>query len=224
MKCIAIIPSGGIGSRFDSPIPKQFVKVLGKELIYYTLKTFQESPGIDEIIIPTHKSYFEVLQQIKEENNFSKISGIVKGGTERQDSVYNGLISRQFADEDLIVVHDAARPLLSQSLLEYSIESGKKYDSVVVAIKARDTLLEAEDKVIDYIDRSRVYYAQTPQIFRYSILYDAFKSAIKNNFYATDESMLVKNSGFNVKVVDGEYSNFKITTISDMKTFEKIIK
>ena len=223
MKTSAIIPSGGIGSRFNSPIPKQYLKVLGKELISYTLHTFQHCEKIDEIIIPAHESYFELLNQIKTENNFYKISKIVSGGKERQDSVYNGLIAGNFKSEDLIVVHDAARPLLSKTLLEKAINLAWNFDSVVVGIRARDTLFNAEDFVTDYVDRSKIYYAQTPQIFRYRILKKAFDLANENKFYGTDESMLVKNAGFDVKVVDGEFQNFKITNESDLETLKKLI-
>jgi 2-C-methyl-D-erythritol 4-phosphate cytidylyltransferase len=223
MKAVAIIPSGGIGSRFNSPIPKQYVKVLGKELIVYTLNVFQKCNLIDEIIIPADESYFDLLYHIKEEYKFSKISKIIKAGKERQDSVYNGLSSIDFKHEDLVVVHDAARPLVSQTLLEKAIENAKKFDSIVVAIKARDTLIEANEKVIDYIDRSKIYYAQTPQIFRYNILEESFRIAQKNNFIGTDESMLVKNADFDVKIVEGEFQNFKITTKSDLESFKKLI-
>lgn len=223
MKISAIIPSGGIGARFNSPIPKQYLKVLGKELIFYTLHTFQQCENIDEIIIPAHESYFDLLNQIKKENNFSKISRIIKSGKERQDSVYNGLIAGNFESDDLVVVHDAARPLLSRGLLEKAINLARNFDSVVVGIKARDTLFSAEEIVSDYIDRSKIYYAQTPQIFRYSILNKAFDIANESEFYGTDESMLVKNAGFDVRVVDGEFINFKITNESDMEVFKKMV-
>lgn len=224
MRTVAIIPSGGVGSRFNSPIPKQYVKVLGKELIVYTLEVFQNCELIDDIIIPASESYFELLYHIKDKYNLSKISKIIVGGKERQDSVYNGLISKEFDDKDLIAVHDAARPLLSESLLIKSINSAQKFDSIVVGINARDTLIQAEDNVSGYLDRTNIYYAQTPQIFRYSILRQAFNSANDENFIGTDESMLVKNAGFDVEIVEGEFKNFKITTKSDLETFEKMIK
>lgn len=224
MKCIAIIPSGGVGSRFNSPIPKQYVEVLGRELIAYTIDVFQRSPLVDEIIIPADESYFMLLNQIKGKYNFSKISRIVRGGIERQDSVYNGLTAKQFEENDLIIVHDAARPLLSDELLENAIESAKKHNSIVVAIKARDTLIKADDIVNGYVDRKNIYYAQTPQIFRYNILMDSFKLAIAENFVGTDESMLVKRAKNNVKIVEGEFYNFKITTNTDLKLFKKYIQ
>ena len=224
MKTIAIIPSGGIGSRFNSPIPKQYVKVLGKELIFYTLEIFQECELIDEIIIPANKEYISLLSTIKETYNLSKITKIVEGGKERQDSVYNGLISTELSDDDKIVVHDAARPLISKSLLNNALMQSKKSDSLIVAIKARDTLVEFENSNINHIDRSNKYYVQTPQIFTYRVLKKAFDIANTNNFYGTDESMIVKNAGFPVNIIEGEFQNFKITTNSDLDTFKKLIE
>ncbi|MBK8945513.1 MAG: 2-C-methyl-D-erythritol 4-phosphate cytidylyltransferase [Ignavibacteriae bacterium] len=224
MSNIVIIPSAGSGSRFNSPIPKQYVKVLGKELIVYTFEIFQNCNEIDEIIIPAEKKYFEFLLSLKEKYNITKISKIIEGGKERQNSVYNGLTSKKFHDEDLILVHDAARPLLSQSLLKNSLKVAEKFDSIVIAIRARDTLISGNEIVENYEDRSKIYYAQTPQIFRFKILIKAFNIAIKQNFMATDESMLVKNAGFDVKIVNGEFTNFKVTENNDLDLVEKLIK
>jgi 2-C-methyl-D-erythritol 4-phosphate cytidylyltransferase len=224
MSNIAIIPSAGTGSRFNSPIPKQYVKVLGKELIVYTLEIFQNSNCVDEIIIPADKSFFNLLFELKEKYNLTKITQIVEGGIERQDSVFNGITSKNFDENDLIIVHDAVRALLSNSLLNKAINQANKSDSIVVAIKARDTLIKGIDFVKNYVDRNEIYYAQTPQIFRYKILFDAFKKANNQNFKATDESMIVKNAGYNVKIVEGEFINFKVTEKSDILFLENRLK
>ncbi len=224
MKTVAIIPSGGIGSRILSSIPKQYVKVLGKELIAYTLQVFQKCNLVDEIIIPAQPSYFNLLKSIKKEFNLTKITKIIEGGKERQDSVYCGLKQLDLENDDLVIVHDAARPLLTQTLLENSIIAAKKYDSIVVAKKANDTLIKGSTNVDEYLDRTNIYYAQTPQIFRYKILLEAFELAIRNNFYGTDESMLVKNANFDVRIVEGETINFKVTTQSDLELLELILK
>jgi 2-C-methyl-D-erythritol 4-phosphate cytidylyltransferase len=225
MKTIAIIPSGGVGSRFLSSIPKQYVKVLGKELIVYTLEVFQKCKLVDEIIIAAQSEYFDLLNNLKQKYNINKISKIIEGGKERQNSVNNALNNCSLSNDDLVVVHDAARPLLSQTLLEKAIRLANKSDSVVVAIKAKDTLLKGNNnKVENYIDRNSIYYVQTPQIFKYKILNEAFEIANKTNFLATDESMLVKNIGIDVNILEGDSTNFKITTKSDLELFEKIIK
>ncbi|MCB9249010.1 MAG: 2-C-methyl-D-erythritol 4-phosphate cytidylyltransferase [Ignavibacteriales bacterium] len=223
MSNIAVIPSAGSGSRFNSPIPKQYLKVLGKELIVYTLEVFQNCDLIDEIIIPADEKYFLLLNNLKEKYNISKISKIVRGGKERQNSVYNGITAKKFDTNDYIIVHDAARPLLSNNLLEIAIKRAYKYDNVVIDLKARDTLIKGEINVESYLERSMIYYAQTPQIFRYEILLDSFKKAERENYTATDESMLVKNAGYEVKIVEGEFINFKVTEKKDLIFLEKLL-
>lgn len=222
MKVFAIIPSGGIGKRINSPLPKQYIKFNGKELIAHTLSLFQNSNLIDEIIVPSQKDYFSLLEEIKIKNGFTKLSKIVEGGSERQDSVFNAVKSISANEEDLILVHDAVRPLLPESVLELSIKYAKNFGAAVVAIKAKDTLIKGNDYVQSYVDRNEFYYAQTPQVFKYSIFQAAMLKAELENFIGTDESMLVHRAGFKIKIVEGSSLNSKITTDDDVKLFEKI--
>ena len=222
MKTYAIIPSGGTGSRFGSEIPKQYLKVKGKELIAHTLEIFQASEFIDEIVVAAQTEYFELLNTIKDKYNISKLTKIIEGGKERQDSVYNALSSLSACNDDLIAVHDAARPLLTQKILNNAIESAKNLGNSVVAIKARDTLIDSSHNELNYLDRNNVYYIQTPQTFRYDILKKAFDSAIAGNFYGTDESVIVNKIGEKIHFTDGLIRNFKITTQSDFDLFKQI--
>ncbi len=222
MKVFAIIPSGGIGKRINSPLPKQYIKFNGKELIAHTLSLFQNSNLIDEIIVPSQKDYFSLLEEIKIKNGFTKLSKIVEGGSERQDSVFNAVKSISANEEDLILVHDAVRPLLPESVLELSIKYAKNFGAAVVAIKAKDTLIKGNEYVQSYVDRNEFYYAQTPQVFKYRIFQAAMLKAELENFIGTDESMLVNRAGFKIKIVEGSSLNSKITTDDDVKLFEKI--
>lgn len=224
MKVFAIIPSGGSGSRMNNPLPKQYIRINGKEIIAYTLEVFQKCNLIDEIIVSVNKDYLDLLHTIKNNYSFSKIIQIVEGGTERQQSVHNALNSINAHDNDLIVVHDAVRPLLSLDILTNTIETAKRSGSAVVAIKAKDTLIKGMDSVLSYIDRKDVYYAQTPQVFKYKILLEAMNKAEKENFIGTDESMLVHRAGYKVNIVNGSFLNFKITNGEDLLIFEKIAK
>ncbi len=224
MRTIAIIPAAGMGKRINSPLPKQFVRVNGKEIIAHTLSIFQNNKEISEIIVSTRPEFFDLLEDIKKNYGFNKLTRIVKGGKERQDSVFAALSASGANNDNLIAVHDAARPLLSQNLLSETIAAAKKYGAVVTAIKAKDTLIEGNDEVENYLDRNKVYYAQTPQIFKYEILFNSMKKAYEEKFTGTDESMLVKKYSGYVKIVEGETVNFKITTNSDLKLFEKIIQ
>ncbi len=222
MKTIAIIPAGGKGIRSGTAAPKQYLKFNDKELIVYTLDIFQQNEMIDEIIISAEGNYINLLNELKEKHNLSKISKVVEGGDTRQDSVYNAL--KSLADiDDLIAVHDAARPLLPQNVLLNAIDSAKQKGNALVCIKAKDTLIKGNKVVESYLDRDEVYYVQTPQIFPYSILMKAMKNAYENNFIGTDESMLVRQMGEKVNIVEGSVYNFKITTADDIKLFEKLV-
>lgn len=224
MKTIAVIPAGGRGIRSGTATPKQYLKFNDKELIIYTLEVFQQNKMVDEIIISAENNYINLLNDLKEKYNLSKISKVVKGGETRQDSVYNALKSlNNVANNDLVAVHDAARPLLSQNVLLNAIDSAKQRGNALVCIKAKDTLIKGKGVVESYLDREEVYYVQTPQIFPYSILMKAMKNAYENNFIGTDESMLVRQIGEKVNIVEGSVYNFKVTTAADVEMFGRLV-
>lgn len=223
MKNVAIIPAGGSGKRTGLDIPKQYYKVKGKEIIVYTLEAFQNSNVIDEIVIAANASYIDYLLELKNTYKLSKILNIVEGGKERQDSVFNALSSLIADKNDNIYVHDAARPLVDQRIINESFNLVNEYGSVVTAIKARDTLLKGELKVESYLSRENVFYVQTPQTFKYEILQNAFDIANNQKFIGTDESMLVKNAGYSIRILDGSILNFKITTKEDCLLLEKLV-
>jgi 2-C-methyl-D-erythritol 4-phosphate cytidylyltransferase len=222
VRVFAIIPAGGKGKRSGTETPKQYLKFHGKELIAYTLEVFQKNNLVDEIIISAEPSYFSLLDEIKKKFNLTKISNIVEGGEERQDSVYNALKSIKASDDDLIAVHDAARPLLPANILTKAINTAKEKGNALVCLKARDTLLKGDQLVKEYVDRSEIYYVQTPQIFRYKDLKKAMKKAYEKKFIGTDESMLIKELGIDIDIVEGSMLNFKVTTMTDIEIFEKL--
>ncbi|HKJ81402.1 MAG TPA: 2-C-methyl-D-erythritol 4-phosphate cytidylyltransferase [Ignavibacteriaceae bacterium] len=224
MKTFAIIPAGGKGIRGGSAAPKQYLKFGGKELIAYTLDVFQKNRLVDEIIISSESTYFTLLWAIKEKYKFTKVKQIVEGGRERQDSVYNALKSLNAEDEDLVIVHDAARPLLPSDILTEAIKTAKEKSNALVCVKVSDTLVKADDVVDYYVNREGIYYVQTPQIFRYIDLLNAMISAYENNFYGTDESMLIKRMNQDVHIVEGSFINFKVTTKSDIDLLQNILK
>jgi len=219
MKVYAIIPSGGLGKRANSPLPKQYLKSNGKEIIAYTLDIFQKSDLIDGIIIAAQKDYFSLLEELKVKYCFSKILNITEGGKERQNSVFNALKSIPPGTDNLVVVHDAVRPLLSQNILINAIETAKKHGSAVVAVKTNDTTIHGNEFVQSYADRKEILFVQTPQVFLFKILFDAMKKAKEEKFIGTDESMLVHRLGYEIKIVEGSSLNFKITNSDDIKLF-----
>ena len=222
MKTFVIIPAGGKGKRGGTETPKQYLRFHGKELIVYTLEVFQRNKLLDEIIIAAEQPYFSLLNKIAKDYNLTKISQLVEGGEERQDSVYNALKAIKADDGDLVAVHDAARPMLSDSILTRAINTAKEKGNALVCLKARDTLLKGDHIVKEYVDRTEIYYVQTPQIFRYKDLKKAMKKAYEKNFIGTDESMLIKELGIEINIVEGSMLNFKVTTMTDIEMFEKL--
>ena len=222
MRVFAIIPASGKGKRSSTDVPKQYLKFSGKELIAYTLEVFQNNNLIDEITISAEPEYFSLLNEIKKKFNLTKIIKVVEGGEERQDSVYNALKAIKADDNDLIAVHDAARPLLPDNILTNAINTAKEKGNALVCLKARDTLLKGDQVVREYVDRSEMYYVQTPQIFKYKDLMNAMKKAYEKNFIGTDESMLIKELGIDINIVEGSMLNFKVTTATDIEMFKKL--
>lgn len=223
MKTIAVIPAGGKGTRGSTEVPKQYLKFSGKELIAYTLEVFQKNHLIDEMIVSAEPAYFDLINKIKKKYKLTKLTNIIEGGKERQDSVFNAIKSINANEDDLIAVHDAARPLLPDNILTNAIRTAKEKGNSLVCIKARDTLLKGDDVVKNYIDRNGIYYVQTPQIFKYKDLIRAMKKAYEKKFIGTDESMLVKELGININIVEGSMLNFKVTTMTDLEMFGKLV-
>lgn len=228
MKVIAIIPAGGKGLRAGNAdkksiaTPKQYLRVNNKELIAFTLETFQKNKLINKIIIAAEPTYFDLLVKIINKYKFRKVKLIVEGGQTRQHSVYNALLSADASENDLIVVHDAARALLPDEVLSNAIKTAKEKGNALVCIKAKDTLIKARKYVDEYLNRDEVYYVQTPQIFKYKDLLKAMNKAFKENFIGTDESMLVQKMGKRINLVEGSAFNFKVTTREDIELFTRL--
>ena len=224
MKTVAIIPAGGRGIRGGSSVPKQYLKFDNKELIVYTLEVFQRNEFVDDIIVSVEEIYIDLISTLKTKYNLSKISKIVEGGIERQDSVFNALKSvSESSQEVLIVVHDAARPLLPQNVLSNAINTAKQKGNALVCIKAKDTLVTGTNIVESFLDRYHAFYVQTPQIFEHSVLMKAMENAYQKKIIGTDESMLVKEIGEEVHIVEGSVYNFKVTSTDDIEMFKRLI-
>jgi 2-C-methyl-D-erythritol 4-phosphate cytidylyltransferase len=222
MRLFAIIPAGGKGTRSGFNLPKQYLKINGKEIIAYTLEVFQNNRSVDEIIISADPFYFKLLNKIKKKYSISKLTMLIKAGNERQNSVYNGLVSLSALPGDLIIVHDAVRPLLPARVLTNAIKIAKEKGNALVCLKAKDTLIRGKNLVERYINREGVCYVQTPQIFEYSILKKAMDKAVKDKIMGTDESMLVQRLNHEINIVEGSVFNFKITSKEDITFLSKL--
>jgi len=218
MKIKVIIPASGSGIRFGGKIPKQFLKIGGKEIIALTIEKFHSVNSIDEIIIATKKEYFNKIKSIVRKNDFYKVKKITEGGKLRQDSVYRGLMNLECGDNELIIIHDAVRPFISVNKIKELIEAAKKENSVILGVPLNETIKKINKKnfVEKTINREYLWSIQTPQLFRYDILKRSFETAMKDKFIGTDESAIVEYSGFKVKVIEGEKENVKITVRGDV--------
>lgn len=223
MKITAIVLSAGKGSRMKSDIPKQYMQLREKPVIYYSLKAFEDS-AVDEIILVTGKGDVDYCRaEIVEKYSLNKVKAIVEGGKERYDSVFCGL---EAADNpDYVLIHDGARPMVSRQIIESCIDCVQKTKACVVGMPVKDTIKIADDKgySIDTPDRTKLWAIQTPQAFSYKLIHKAY-----DNLYAdiqsgktvpgiTDDAMVVEyETDVSVKLIEGSYENIKITTPEDI--------
>lgn len=217
MDCFAIIPSAGVGKRMNSSLPKQYIKINDKEIIIHTLEKFVRCDFIKSIFIPVAKEYLEFTFDLIKSYNFNKEINLVIGGAERQHSVYNALKQIPAKNQDLICIHDAARPFISLDEINNSIEFAIKKKFVIVAKKARDTIKTGVRFVTETLDRNKIWIVQTPQIFRYKELIYAYEKAFEDKFLATDDSGLIERIGKKVYFYDVQCENRKITTPADLE-------
>ena len=220
-----VIVAAGTGSRMNMGINKQFIKLEGKEIIAYTIEKFYNNSNIEDIVVVVKEDESEFFKkEILDKYNFKNVK-IAYGGKERQDSVYNGL---KLLDEkcDVVLIHDGARPFVSDKIIDKSIEEAKEHKAIVVGVPVNDTIkvIDNDKNIVDTPNRSVLWAVQTPQTFDYNILIDAYKDAFKNKFYGTDDAMLVERIGYKVKMLEGSYNNIKITTQEDLNIGSQILR
>lgn len=217
MHVSALIAAGGRGRRMNSSISKQFLFVKGYPILYYTLKTFELMDCFDEIVMVAGKQDMDYTrEQIINQYRFEKIR-MIEGGLERQDSVYNGL--RELSPQtDIVVIHDGVRPFVTKEIIKKSIEAAKRYKAVGVAVPVKDTIKVVGDGNIikQTPNRKELWAMQTPQTFKYDLILKAHEEARKDNFFGTDDAMLVERLGLPVRIIEGAYENIKITTPEDI--------
>jgi len=216
---VAVVLAGGKGSRMGSNTPKQFLMLRGRTILEYSVEAFEQNQQIDEIVIVSHKDYVGRVQQIVRENGFRKVVDVIEGGKERYDSSLSAI--RRYAAQDVnLIFHDAARPLVSERIINdviSSLESGK---ACGVAIPSVDTILLCEDGVLRSVpDRKNTYRAQTPQGFDIQIIRKAYDIGLKDpDFTATDDCGVVLRycPEVPIHIVEGDDANLKVTYQDDI--------
>ena len=219
----AVIAAGGSGTRFGTDMPKQFVDALGVPVIAHTIAAFDSSREIDKIVIVTHRDYLVFTSDIVKEFDFRKVTAIVEGGPTRQSSVYKGL---KAIDTDYVLIHDAARPLVSPQLISRCCHEVREHGSCAVGIKATDTIKISEDgKYISSTpDRSKLWQIQTPQCFEREFILRCHKNSAFEGFEATDDCTLAERFGARIKLVESDNINLKITNFTDLAVAEVLLR
>ncbi|SHJ89949.1 2-C-methyl-D-erythritol 4-phosphate cytidylyltransferase [Paramaledivibacter caminithermalis] len=221
----AIILAAGKGTRMKAQLNKQYLLLKGKPIIIHTLEVFERSPLIDEIILVINKNDVELCKKnVLKKYRLRKVTKIINGGKERQASVLNGL-SQINPKSQIVLIHDGARPLVTEEIIKSCIEGAKEYGAVSAGVPIKDTVkIIKEDGFVNFTPKRKdVWITQTPQAFKTEIIKNAHRFAATEDILGTDDAMLVEQMGVKVKMVVGDYENLKITTPEDLITAEAIL-
>ncbi len=224
MKTVAIIVGGGLGTRIKGDLPKQFMKLGDRPILAHTVHKFQACDLIDEIILVVPEDYMgHCSQAIVDKFDFKKVTKIVSGGKERQDSVYSGLTACP-SNTSIVAIHDAVRPFISTERISESVNLCQRKKAVILAVRPKDTVKKGEgDSVVTTLDRAKLWLTQTPQVFEYKLILQAYQKAQEDGFLGTDDSVLVERLGREVAILEGDYENIKITTAQDLAIAERLM-
>lgn len=224
MKNVAIVLAGGNGSRMKSNVPKQYMEIEGRTVLFYSLKQFQDCSFINEIVLVARK---EDVEECKEKYSFPKITHVVPGGSERYESVMNGL--ECIKEDGYVFIHDGARPCITIDALNKLYEDVIQYKASVLAVKSKDTvrISDEEGNAVMTPSRNNVWLIQTPQAFDIELIKKAYEllKEIGTNKTITDDAMVAEEF-LNTKIhlTEGEYTNIKITTPEDLWTVSDFFK
>ncbi len=219
----AIVLAAGRGKRMGSGVPKQYLQLGGREVLYYSLKAFEES-GVDQVILVTGTDEVSWCREsLVEKYGFSKVKQVIEGGRERYDSVYAGLLAA--GPCDYVLIHDGARPFVTGEIIERVLSGAEEYGSCTAGMPVKDTIkvVDAAGMAEDAPDRKSLWAVQTPQGFSYPVILEAHKRFREGDFQipVTDDTMLAEVFlRKRTKLVEGSYKNIKVTTPEDMELAE----
>jgi 2-C-methyl-D-erythritol 4-phosphate cytidylyltransferase len=225
MQVFAILPAAGLGTRMSGPKPKQFLALGGAPILIHSLRAFAAVERVTAIYVAVRRSEIERVKAQIAEYGFADRIHVVEGGERRQESVANALASLPAEDGDIVLVHDAVRPLIDSATIDRTIDAVLEYGAAIVGLPAIDTIKQVERTahgalITATIPREFIVLAQTPQGFRFGLLKKAFAEATADGFVGTDEASLVERAGHPVAVVHGSQVNLKITQPGDLELAE----
>lgn len=224
---IALVLAAGKGTRMGAAIPKQFIEYKEKPILVHTLEAFAKHSDVHKICVICPADNVEYTKELLQEYNIPKIAWVEAGGASRRESSYIGVarLAKEFGENDVVVIHDGARPNVSERIISENIEAAAKFGACETAIPSQDTIAVSEDgqKISGIPDRSKMYNVQTPQSFKIGIILKAHQSWMeRDGGNATDDAALVMADGLDVYLVKGEKNNLKITTEEDLRILYSI--
>ena len=226
---IAVILAGGSGQRFGSALPKQFLPLAGRTVIEYSVGAFEKCDAIDEIAVVMHPDFLPQMQEIIDRNGWKKVRKLLPGGAERYLSTLAALNAYEGRSDLNLIFHDAARPAVSQRIINETVTALQTHPAVAVAIPATDTVFEVTDDgnfITAIPARKRLRCAQTPQAFHIDIIREAYRKALKDkDFTSTDDCgvLLRYYPEVPIFIVPGDVSNMKLTYPEDTTLLEKTL-
>ena len=221
---IAIIAAAGAGTRMASDRPKQFLLLAGTPVIVHTLRAFEQSDSIHELVVVLPAEESAGFLSLAAKFGLRKVARVVPGGATRADSVKRGLMSIRSATAEIVAVHDGVRPFVTVDEIDATVAAAKTDGAAILVAPVVDTIKHVGgDQVLETLDRSVLRRALTPQCFRYELLREAYQRADVSDPSLTDESALVEKLGHAVSIVEGSARNIKITTVEDLAIAEAIL-
>ena len=223
MKNIAVILASGIGSRYGTDIPKQFIKINGKTIIEHSVEAFEKNSNIDEIIVVITPEYRILAKEILDKNNYKKIVNLLDGGKIRKESSQIAIDSINY-NEANILIHDCARPLVNQTIINDCISALENFDAVAVAVESSDTIIEVENnKIVAIPNRNKLKRIQTPQCFKLSLIKKAHELSKGDDSFTDDCGLILKHNLSDICIVEGDINNIKITYPIDYLIAQEIL-
>ena len=221
-RCAAVVPAAGSSTRMQGQ-DKVLLPLGGVPLLIRTLRALDACPGISEIIVVTREDQIVPISQLCQESGLSKIKCVVVGGATRAESVLRG-IQEVSSEMELIAIHDGARPLVSQQVLDCVLRKAQEHGAAAPAVPVKDTIKQAVDGVVERTpDRTRLFAVQTPQVFDHDLILGALTKALEEGAELTDDCSAVERLGMKVCLTEGDYANLKVTTPEDLILAEALL-
>lgn len=218
-----VIPAAGQGKRMNAGRNKIFIELDSAPVIVHTLRVFDRDPWCKEIILAANESEQPQFTELLRKHAIEKRVAFAEGGTERQNSVFSGL--KQVNGANIVLIHDGARPFITQSVIHKLVEEADKMGAAIVAVPVKDTVKKVKNgNVFETVERSELWAVQTPQAFSVELIMKAHEQAEEDGFTGTDDASLVERLNQPVAVIEGDYQNIKLTTPEDLIFAEAILK